>query len=167
MCKCTCNECDCCESRKVVDQPPNRPYRCENCGSIEFFRIHELLTSCLRPHCGECGEDMEFAGFEAWENGGEGGLRNRRYESLQEGHNWEDTGMLNPHAIPMRDTPMWQKYMAEGRIVKDPRTGHEVLYSKNHKEYVNSLKDMGVHNAYGEGGDLSKSRQAGEHLHHD
>jgi hypothetical protein len=106
---------------------------------------------------------MEFAGFSEDEMVDKE-LRSRRYESLQEEHNWERTGMLNPHALPMRGTPQWDKYQAEGRIKKDPKTGFDTLYSKDHKQYVESLKDMGVHNAYGEGGDLSKSRQSGEHL---
>lgn len=163
-CKCTCGECECCEGRKVVDRPPIRPYRCDECGQIDFYEVVDAIAPCLRPHCG-CGDDMTFAGYLPGELEDKG-PRSRRYEMLQEGHNWEQTGMLNPHAVPMRDTPQWTKYMAEGRIVKNA-DGHDCLLSKDHKQYVASLKDMGVHNAYGEGGETSKSRQQGEHLRHD
>jgi hypothetical protein len=82
--------------------------------------------------------------------------------SLHEDHRWQEYGSFNDHAVPQRGTPAWDKYKREGRIKINPRTGMESLYSKDHKEYIQTIKDLGYQNAYGEG-EISKSRQRGEH----
>lgn len=81
--------------------------------------------------------------------------------SLGEDHRWEEYGMLNPHAVPLRNTPAWDKYMKEGRIVRDEK-GRECLYSRDKKQYIQTLNDLGYTNGYGEG-TMNKSRQQGEH----
>lgn len=76
---------------------------------------------------------------------------------LNEAHRWEQDGMYNPHAVPMRDTPMYERFVREGRIVE--HNGTPCLRTRNREEYRQAMKDMGYVNPLGDG-EISKSRQA-------
>lgn len=76
---------------------------------------------------------------------------------LNEQHMWETDGMYNPHAVPLRDTPMYARFVREGRIVM--HDGKPCLRTANRREYNNALKEMGYTNAVGDG-EYSAARQA-------
>lgn len=151
-----------------------RPYQCTTCSRI-FYAEADRSDS---PNCtgdygarqidqdGLCGEipDHEpctgtgvFAGMGIPELYGDTtSLR------LNEEHNWERSGMYNPHAVPMRDTPMYDRFVREGRIVM--HEGKPCLRTRNRGEYNRTLKELGYTNGVGDG-EMSKSRQADQRDH--
>lgn len=160
-------------------EPVNRPYRCKLCGRIFVYAgepsdqppcpgyvgnkvldCHGLVIETYGAY--ECAGFGEYAGLDGTEI-------KRDYAGcvsvlLNEDHRWAECGEYNMHAVPMRGTPAWDKYMAEGRIVM--KDGIEQLHSRNKKEYVKTLRDLGYINGNGEG-EINRSRQRGDHCRED
>lgn len=155
MCpNCTCDDC----RKQTVVSWSERPYRCRICDHTTYSRIMPGLAEIIAIRCEDCGNPADFAGFTEEELHGHI-WKDERYKRLQEDHNWAEYGEWNPHAVPLRSNQAaWDKLRAEGRIGIDPKTGMEALRSKDHKQYVQTIRELGYQNAYGEG-DANKSHQ--------
>ena len=161
---CTCEKC----VAEVTPQHRISPWECGKCGLTFYERIDPRFLGEVGLQCPECHGQADFVGFtdeELARRDNTSNWKKDRYQRLQEGHNWEETGMLNPHTLPLRDTPNWEHYVREGRIKKDSQ-GRDCLYSKDKKQWADSMKDLGYATADG-AGDVNKSRQQGEHLRED
>lgn len=170
MCKCECNECDCCKIRIKQDEQPPRPYLCRNCESYSYYRVADELAEFLEPKCKECGTARaNFAGLTNAEL--DKIERNEKYGNrmasamtvhLNEGHMWEERGMLNPHTLPLRGTKAYEHYKNEGRIKVDDQ-GRECMYSENKQVWAKQVKDVGMATMDG-AGECDRSKQQGEHF---